>query len=116
MRQKAVTSVSGSKYMKLDDVPKEGLKLKWKEDKMKPDTNDKDCLFVTYETETGLLVVQKYTGTMFNMLADRIKGRENELKETFWLYEHVDVPTFRGKTGFPRLYPILQEARKAKKQ
>jgi hypothetical protein len=114
LRQKAVTSVSSSKYMKLEDIPKE-IKMKWLKDELKQDTNKKDCLFVTFETESGLLIVQKYTGTMFSTLADAIKGREKDLKETFYLYEHVDVPTFRGKTGFPRLYPVSQETRKKAK-
>ena len=114
LRQHAKTAESQSKYMKLDDVPKEGLKLKWISDEQKPNQKGEMELFVTFETETGKLLVQKYTGTMFTMLADRISGREKELKESFFPYEHVETITFRGKTGFPRLYPKTEETRKKK--
>ncbi len=94
--------------MKLEDVP-EQIKLKWKSDIQKQDSTKHDCLFVTFETEAGLLLVQKYTATMFNMLADRISGRENELKESFFTYEHVDTPTFRGRAQFPGFIPRLKK-------
>ena len=113
LREKAKISTPSSKYMKLEAVP-EQIKLKWKSDIQKQDSTKHDCLFVTFETEAGLLLVQKYTATMFTMLADRISGRENELKDSFFTYEHVDTPTFRGRAQFPRLYPKTEETRKKK--
>jgi hypothetical protein len=112
LRQQAKTQTP-SKYMKLENLPDE-IKLKWIKEEMKTDTKGNSCFFVTFETEEGLLLVQKYTATMFNTLADSISGREKELKETFFPYKKIDTLTYRGRTGFARVYPVRQETRKKK--
>lgn len=102
-----------SKYMKLEEIPQE-IKLKWLKHEMKTDKDKNICLYVTFETEDGKMLMQKYPRSMMGLLADAISKRENELKESFFLYEKKDTVTFKGRTGFPRLYPKTEETRKKK--
>jgi hypothetical protein len=115
LREKA-KEIPQSKYMKLEEIPNK-IKLKMLKKEEKLDANKNSCFYVTYQSEDEKLLTQKYTATMFTTLADRVHNREKELETSFALYEKIDTKTFRGRTGFPRLYPVLvsQESRSKNK-
>jgi hypothetical protein len=96
----------------LDEIPEE-IKLKWIDETFKQDQTNRECLFVTLETEEHQQVKQKYTATMYETLHEAIIqcGSIEKLKQEFHTYRKQQV----GKRGsFPRLYPIPQETRHKK--
>lgn len=96
----------------LSELPNE-IKLKWVSEQFKNDQTNRECFFVTYITEDGQTVKQKYTATMYARLHEAIIqiGSVDKLKADYYLYRKEEI----GKRGsYPRLYPVLQESRRKK--
>jgi len=115
LRKKAKEQKSKSNFLNLQEIGNTiAMKLVKSEDKI--DKKGNECVYLTLVTQVGQNVVQKFTPTAYDELADSMEksGGEDSLKEHFHVYEKRKI----GRAFFDRLYPtseIAQPESKGKK-
>lgn len=107
LRKMAKEQKSKSNFLNLQDIGST-LAMKLVKSENKIDKKGNNCVYLTLVTEVGQSVVQKFTPTAYDELADSMEksGGEESLKEHFHVYEKRKI----GRAFFDRLYPTSEIA------
>ena len=105
LRKDAEEQKSKSNFLNLKDIGGT-LALKLKKFEKKADNRGKACMYLTLETESGQLVVQKFTPTAYSELLKTIEqsGGTSSLGQHYHVYEKRKI----GRAIFDRLFPTTE--------